>query len=447
MKKLGLLLQCLIVCNLFSWGQNTDYINYDEVKEEIAKADSPFYYENLYQRYLDQDTTFTQEEFIYLYYGNVFQDGVNDDELGRICYLSDSLIEAADDGVDSLLLISMKDLHTQLIEFKDVSLKKHLVLGRLTKRIYTENKATQAAIDSAYRYDLYLVNAISSSIMDSGDGRSERTAFCVTNLSDLSAFNEITESYVENVERDGHSFYVTERSDNEKHSNVYVFSMYFIDDAMPFSEVEIALDYDEIKKEVSRRRSPYYYPKLLKKYAKNYKKLTDEEYFYLYYGAVFQKSYNPYSSYKNEDYQRLMKKGDLTNRELKKLNKLGDEALKENPIQLDILSDKLIVNSLLYGRESDEAKEYVKKYYNFIRVLLQNSGLALRRPIYVINITDEYEVLKVLDLQFKGQALLADYDIDEIKVSKEGKEWYMYFDVTPSLEFMKKQMNQRFDED
>ncbi len=53
-------------------GWDTDVINYRSIRQNIANPASNFYYPKLWERFLQGDSTFTQEESRHLYYGYVF---------------------------------------------------------------------------------------------------------------------------------------------------------------------------------------------------------------------------------------------------------------------------------------------------------------------------------------------------------------------------------------
>ncbi len=51
--------------------------NLEEIKESTYQIDSPYYYPNLYQRYAENDTTLTLDEYRHLYLGYQFQEDYN----------------------------------------------------------------------------------------------------------------------------------------------------------------------------------------------------------------------------------------------------------------------------------------------------------------------------------------------------------------------------------
>ena len=74
MKRILLLFACLLFA-FTAWTQKSGAPNYKTIETEITKSDSPFHYAPLLQRYLKGDSTLTDEECRYVYYGQVFQSG------------------------------------------------------------------------------------------------------------------------------------------------------------------------------------------------------------------------------------------------------------------------------------------------------------------------------------------------------------------------------------
>lgn len=73
MRKILLLLVCLLSFTLYA--QELLFVSPDfaSIKKEISDQSSPFYYPKLFERYQSMDTTLTADEYKHLYYGYVFQ--------------------------------------------------------------------------------------------------------------------------------------------------------------------------------------------------------------------------------------------------------------------------------------------------------------------------------------------------------------------------------------
>jgi hypothetical protein len=67
------LLPILISYTAFSQQEYLGPPEYDVIKSNIFDNSSPYFYPNLYNRYLEADTSLTNKDFRYLYYGYTFQ--------------------------------------------------------------------------------------------------------------------------------------------------------------------------------------------------------------------------------------------------------------------------------------------------------------------------------------------------------------------------------------
>ena len=55
-----------------------------------------------------------------------------------------------------------------------------------------------------------------------------------------------------------------------------------------------APDYKQIEKEIQDKKSAFYYPNLMDRFAKNDTLMTPDEFHHLYFGYVFQPKYNAF---------------------------------------------------------------------------------------------------------------------------------------------------------
>lgn len=163
----------LIFGNLFS---QEDYKrpDYELIKTEITNSDSRFSYPDLYNRFVQNDTTLDKDDYIHLYYGFIYNDK----------YVN---YEDSDDIID---IIRKIDTYTQIPEnqltssdndslFKYTNLileKRPYNIRDLSQLIYYYHK--KGDLDKEKRY-LYKAKMIIETILSSGDGKSESSAFHV----------------------------------------------------------------------------------------------------------------------------------------------------------------------------------------------------------------------------------------------------------------------------
>ncbi|MCF8331419.1 MAG: DUF4919 domain-containing protein [Bacteroidales bacterium] len=200
-------------------------------------------------------------------------------------------------------------------------------------------------------------------------------------------------------------------------------------------------DYEQIKREITKRKSDYYYPVLMKKYLEGDTNMTLKEKRFLYYGFTFQDNYSPYgrSDY-SDSVRNLIKKQNHSDKELREIVRYGDSALIFNPFDLRVL------NYQLYALEELERpgifNNRLARMRTVFDVLLSSGdGLSKKTAFYVIFTTHEYDLLGLLGYDFGGQQSLIDH-YDYLTVEKNPEEIEgLYFDVSPCL----KSLNSEFE--
>jgi hypothetical protein len=68
-----LLIALLASLTVFAQEREIEAPNFKKIKKQIRKKKSAYYYPELFQRYVDLDTSLSAEDFKYLYYGFTFQ--------------------------------------------------------------------------------------------------------------------------------------------------------------------------------------------------------------------------------------------------------------------------------------------------------------------------------------------------------------------------------------
>lgn len=148
-------------------------INFKKLKKEIKKKKSLFYYPNLFQRYLDLDTSLTAEDFRYLYYGYTFQSDYSPYGTPK---LRDSLkgYLAREDMMQSEYAISGR-IAGDLLKESPFRLRETFIAAVAYEMAGNE--------DLSNRYYLFYENQVEA-IMSTGDGLTEETALAVIYVSD-----------------------------------------------------------------------------------------------------------------------------------------------------------------------------------------------------------------------------------------------------------------------
>lgn len=149
-------------------GQKISNIDFDLIKSHTQDSTSSFYYPLLIQRFLQFDTTLTEKEFCFIYYGNVFKDNYNpygtgeDEEKFIQLFRQKNIQEAIPFGQKALIdnPVNLNILYKMLICF-------HNMGDKTTARKYAN-----------------LYYGLLEEIYKSGDGRKIESAYVVIKVSD-----------------------------------------------------------------------------------------------------------------------------------------------------------------------------------------------------------------------------------------------------------------------
>lgn len=142
--------------------------------------------------------------------------------------------------------------------------------------------------------------------------------------------------------------------------------------------------------------SPYYYTNLMLKYRNGTEPLTDDEYFYLYYGYLYQESYKPFAENKALDQMysimsSINPKLPMVH-QLEALIECGTEAMKIDPFNPKVLN----MMAFAYGALDDPQREQL--YFNHLNGILrtiESSGTGLKEdsPWHILMFSHAYDVL------------------------------------------------------
>jgi len=197
----------------------------------------------------------------------------------------------------------------------------------------------------------------------------------------------------------------------------------------------LTVDLDEIKRNIENKSSEYYFPKLLNRFKKGDTALSMQHYKHIYYGETVSKvlskdvgdNLDKFISLYNDD-------------KFAEAIPYGLIVLDHNPINTK-LSYKMMVCYHKMGNK-DSASLFADRYYPLLQVISESGdGRSIETAMVVNNVGDEYEILKVLKLRSKGQALIESTDrltIDQENQTREPKIEALYFNVEIPFIEMKK---------
>lgn len=193
-------------------------------------------------------------------------------------------------------------------------------------------------------------------------------------------------------------------------------------------------DEEDILRQTLSTSSPYYYTNLLLKYNNGSEKLTADEYFYLYYGYLYQEDYRPFS--KNEaldEMLMLMSSVDTSKPSVSQLEAIierGVEALDIDPFNPKVLN----ILAFAYGALGDSRREQL--YYdhlNNILATIESTGTGLKEgsPWHVLMFSHAYDLLAAKGYQY-GEGKIISRTVEFVPVVKRASEKTkgFYFDYS-----------------
>lgn len=195
---------------------------------------------------------------------------------------------------------------------------------------------------------------------------------------------------------------------------------------------------EEIRSQVTDPSSPWYYPKLMKRYEQNETVMNLEDYRHLYYGYLFQEDFNPYrhneASTKNES---LYYKTKHTRAELDSIISYAETSLDDNPFDLSQMN--FLIYALRARGKVNRASIWQYRLNHLIQAIISSgTGADAEHAWYVINPRHEYNIINFQNAVVKSQSYQEPYFdvIDVEKKDAKGKvstEPY-YFNIKNMLE-------------
>lgn len=155
-------------------------------------------------------------------------------------------------------------------------------------------------------------------------------------------------------------------------------------------------DEEDIIRQTLSLSSPYYYTNLMLKYRNGTEPLTDDEYYYLYYGYVYQESYRPFVENKALDRMLDIMAGinpqQPTIGQLEALIESGIEAMELDPFNPKVLN----MLAFAYGCLDDMHREEL--YFNHLNGVLRSiestgTGLKEESPWHILMFSHAYDLL------------------------------------------------------
>jgi hypothetical protein len=193
-------------------------------------------------------------------------------------------------------------------------------------------------------------------------------------------------------------------------------------------------DEDDILRQTLSVSSPYYYTNLMLKYRSGQEPLTADEYFYLYYGYLYNEGYRPFPKNQALDEMLLIMSGIDTTQpmvsQLEALIERGVEALELDPFNPKVLN----LLAFAYGALDDPHREQL--YYNHLNGVLATiestgSGLKEASPWHVLMFSHAYDLLASKGYRYdKGKIISRTVEYVPVVKRQDEKIRGFYFDYS-----------------
>ena len=193
-------------------------------------------------------------------------------------------------------------------------------------------------------------------------------------------------------------------------------------------------DEDDILHQTLSASSPYYYTNLMLKYRNVGEVMSAEEYFYLYYGYLYQDAYRPFVENRVLDEMLLIMSGIDIERpmvsQLEALIERGVEAMELDPFNPKVLN----MLAFAYGALGDTGRE--EQYFNHLNGVLstiESSGTGLKEssPWHILMFSHAYDLLASKGYQY-GQSRIISRNVEFVPLTKKSEDRVkgFYFDYS-----------------
>ena len=193
-------------------------------------------------------------------------------------------------------------------------------------------------------------------------------------------------------------------------------------------------DEDDILHQTLSATSPYYYTNLMLKYRNGAEKLTEEEYFYLYYGYLYQESYRPFVDNRALDEMLLiMSSIDVEMPSVTQLQSLIERGLEA--MELDPFNPKVLnMLAFAYGALGDVQREQLYfDHLNGVLHTIESSGTGLKEssPWHILMFSHAYDLLASKGYQY-GQSRIISRSVEYVPLTKKSDDKVkgFYFDYS-----------------
>lgn len=203
----------------------------------------------------------------------------------------------------------------------------------------------------------------------------------------------------------------------------------------------IVPEFDSIFRMVKDKKSPYYYPKLAKRFLRADTTLDLQDLRCLYYGYPVQKDFNPYSTTAELDAVRGMLRADsVSEADFRRAYKIACDGLAKKPSDLTMAYWKVIAAYYGFGEDSKEL-ELSQIQFQMLQIASASSGRGTSdSPYFVTSVGHSYTIMNIIGVHPEMQMLVIDtvhgFTCDVFPVTDEdGEKDTLYFEVSQCMRF------------
>lgn len=193
-------------------------------------------------------------------------------------------------------------------------------------------------------------------------------------------------------------------------------------------------DEEYILRQTLSGSSPYYYTNLMLKYRNGNETLSDDDYFYLYYGYLYQEAYRPFVENRALDEMLLLMSAiDIekpTVSQLEAIIERGMDAMELDPFNPKVLN----ILAYAYGALGDTHREQL--YFDHLNGILRTiestgTGLKESSPWHVLMFSHAYDLLASKGYAY-GQSRIISRSVEYIPLTKKSGDKIkgFYFDYS-----------------
>ena len=196
-------------------------------------------------------------------------------------------------------------------------------------------------------------------------------------------------------------------------------------------------DLDSIASATTDENSPYFYPRLLKRFMANDSAMTSREFQYFYYGTLFREDYDPYRASPNQglldELAPIYAKAKRTRSDREKMLDYSTQALADNPVDLRQLTNRIFVYE--QNHKYDLAKIWQYKLNPLLLVIASSgTGLTQETAWIVVYPQHEYDFLNLSGLTATGQTFRPPfYDYISVQRRNDSTPEGYFFDIKELL--------------